>query len=200
MAVMDIITQRIEANGKPRYLSPSAVVDGAGNIFLGVAQTKGVGTQFTRNTLILKVTPAGAVSVVDERPMPEGGLVDGVGIVQSGSVLHVFAGYHVGDPKAVLGHYTLPVCVPYPNGPQVGMAGAYEPNVEVPDVGATREEVQAIVNALAASLPNMVRQAVRDVLAEEKVLTEGNVYTSPALYKRISETAYESCRNAIKDS
>lgn len=159
---MDIILERTEAAGKPRYIGISSVVDGAGNIFVGMAQTKGVGTAFIRNVLIIKIGTDGHKTIIDERDIPNGH-AEGVGIVQSGRDLHVFAGAHIGDPTARLYHYTLPVCVPYPEGQHTGMSGAYVPTEE-PSVDIT--PILQKIDALSAAIPNMTKQAAKDAVNE----------------------------------
>lgn len=164
---MDLITE--ESGGKPRFNTPSPVVDGAGNIFVGIAQVAGVGTQYRKNILILGIQPDGYTEVLDERNVPDGGLVDGVGIVQSGRQLHVFAGAHIGDPTARLYHYALDVCVPYPTGAvQVGMEGAHMPEGGEPVGGVTEEQVQAIVDgAVAEVVAQFGGSGVRDGIEQK---------------------------------
>lgn len=197
---MDIILERTEARGKPRYISPSPVVDGAGNIFIGIAQTKGEGTAFTRNVLVLCLQPDGVRSIVDEREVPGTGLVDGVGIVQSGRDLHVFAGAHIGDPTARLYHYTLPVCVPYPEGQHTGMSGAYVP--EQPEVEVDYQRIQEMLNAQVLSYASIARQAVRDVLAEKGVLTEAMFAGgsgSAVVYQQLVNTSFTGAKGALAE-
>lgn len=162
---MDIIQQRTEASGKPRYIGVNAITDGGGNIFIGMAQTRGVNTAFTRNVLVVKLATNGQVSVVDEREIPDDGMADGVGITQSGRQLHVFAGAHIGDPTARLYHYALDVCVPYPEGQHVGMEGAYEPIGGEPVVEIDYDRIQAMVDGNAANVTNAIKPQVVQAMA-----------------------------------
>lgn len=197
---VDVILERTEATGKPRYIGISPVVDGAGNIFVGMAQTKGVGTAFIRNVLIIKIGTDGHKTIIDERDIPNGH-TDGVGIVQSGNLLHVFAGAHIGDPTARLYHYTLPVCVPYPEGQHTGMSGAYVPTEE-PEVEVDYTRIQNMINVLGAALPGIARQAVRDELAAKGVLTEAMFAGgsgSYTVYQQLLNTSYSGAMAALAE-
>lgn len=185
---MDIIKE--ENGGKPRFISPSPVVDGAGNIFIGIAQVAGVGTAYRKNILIVKVATNGQRTVVDERAVPDGGLVDGVGIVQSGTQLHVFAGAHIGDPTARLYHYALPVCVPYPEGQYVGMAGAYEPIGGEPVVEIDYERIQAMVDgAVQEIVAQFGGSSVRDGI-EQKIMDGIGKAFDASLYPTNTRSRY----------
>lgn len=182
---MDVV--REENGGKPRFISPSPVVDGAGNIFIGIAQVAGVGTQYRKNILIVGIQPDGHKEVLDERVVPDGGLVDGVGIVQSGRFLHVFAGAHIGDPTARLYHYALDVCVPYPEGQHVGMEGAHMPEEGEPIVnGPTKEEIAAeVILQLKAEMGGELRAVL-----EAKAMDALGKAFDPALYDSNSRSRY----------
>lgn len=204
---MDIIQQRTEANGKPRYIGVNAITDGGGNIFIGMAQTRGTGAAFTRNVLILRLAPDGQVSVVSEQHIPEGGYADGVGITQSGRFLHVFPGAHIGDPTARLYHYALDVCVPYPEGAvQVGMEGAHMPEEGEPIVsGPTKEEIAAEVIAqlkeeMGGELRQVLEDKARDAIRETGVMTEAMFAGgsgSHIVYQQLVNTSFTGAKGAL---
>lgn len=205
--IMDIIQQRTEANGKPRYIGVNAITDGGGNIFIGMAQTRGVGTAFTRNVLIVKLATNGQVSVVDERAIPEGGMADGVGITQSGSFLHVFPGAHIGDPTARLYHYALDVCVPYPEGAvQVGMEGAHmpeegEPVVEIDYERIAEEVIQRLKQEMGGELRAVLEAKAMDAIGKafDAALYESNQrsrYVQDAAAPWFRDRAYEGAQAA----
>jgi hypothetical protein len=128
-----ILTER---GTKPRFLSPTALVDYAGNTFLAVMFNSG----FDETTLVrlYKRSPGGVLSLVGQR-QSAAGKEDSCCITLSGSTVLGFLTAHVGDPETNIQDFAFPgVAVAYPLGHvPLGAPGAYAVSSDPQPPGGT---------------------------------------------------------------
>ena len=161
-----ILTRR---GTKPRFLSPTAFPDYAGNVFLAVVYNQGT----DEGTLVelYKRTPAGVFSLVGTK-QSSAGKEDGCCITLSGSSVIGFLTAHVGDPETNIQDFAfLGVAVPYPVGhAPIGAPGAFLPVDEVPvtvdyDLIAAKV-VAALVREFGGNIRDALEGKAKDAIVE----------------------------------
>ena len=140
-----------EAHGtKPRFFSPSPLVDGAGNLFIAVIFNTGYDE--TTYVKILKKPSTGGPVIEVASQQSLAGKEDNCGMCRSGADLHVILTSHQNDPNAFVEHFAFPgLCVPVTGADQGGPAGAPLPGGNTPPPPApdpTPSNIQADVRAV----------------------------------------------------
>lgn len=133
---------------------------------------------------------------------------DSLEMMIGGSNVHLLAGVHTETVNNRRVAKRLELVIPnwYTPWPEQGEGGeregaaTYIPQ-EIDTGGATREDVQQIINTFAATLPAMMRRAVEDVLAAKGVLTETMVAAGGSfrIWEQLVNTSYSGAVSALDD-